>query len=91
MVLAYASLFSCLVIERIGRRNGLCCLFVLLLVAFLSVAFERLVFFLYCFCIFHVASLLEFFCFKTHKLLLRFMLISVYLLVAEFIMTLGSA
>ncbi|KAF7817387.1 uncharacterized protein G2W53_031356 [Senna tora] len=42
MTVAYASLFSCLVIERIGQRIGLCCWFALLLAAFLSVAYERI-------------------------------------------------
>ncbi|KAI9118423.1 hypothetical protein K1719_010755 [Acacia pycnantha] len=42
MMVAYAFLFSCLVIERIGQRIGLCCLFTLLFASFLSVAYERI-------------------------------------------------
>lgn len=54
MMVAYASLFSSLVIERIGQRIGLCCLFSLLLVAFLCVVYERLVIYL---CIYYATSL----------------------------------
>ncbi|KAK4787141.1 hypothetical protein SAY86_010974 [Trapa natans] len=41
MMIAYASLCGSFVIERIGKRAGLCCLTVLLLFALLGTAYER--------------------------------------------------
>ncbi|CAI8599403.1 unnamed protein product [Vicia faba] len=41
MTVAFSSLMSCLVFERFGQRTGLCCLFALLVSAFLCVLHER--------------------------------------------------
>ncbi|KAJ7966429.1 Alkaline phytoceramidase (aPHC) [Quillaja saponaria] len=41
MMLAYSSLFSSLLIERLGQRIGMSSLFALLLAAFLCMAYER--------------------------------------------------
>ncbi|PKI70700.1 uncharacterized protein LOC116201540 isoform X2 [Punica granatum] len=41
MMIAYASLFSSFVVERVGQRTGLCCFILLLLVALLSASYER--------------------------------------------------
>ncbi|KAI4379656.1 hypothetical protein MLD38_005927 [Melastoma candidum] len=41
MMVAYASLFSSFLVERVGQRTGLCFLWVLLLISFLSAAYER--------------------------------------------------
>jgi len=43
MMVAFSSLFSILVVERFGQRIGLCCLFALIVAAFLCVVYERLV------------------------------------------------
>ncbi|CAL0322696.1 unnamed protein product [Lupinus luteus] len=40
MMVVYSSLFSSLVVERIGQVIGLCCLFALLLAAFISIGYE---------------------------------------------------
>ncbi|XP_058781129.1 uncharacterized protein LOC131655251 [Vicia villosa] len=42
MTVAFSSLMSCLVFERFGQRTGLCCLFALLVSAFLCVLHERI-------------------------------------------------
>ncbi|XP_057427704.1 uncharacterized protein LOC130721175 isoform X2 [Lotus japonicus] len=42
MMVAYSSLFSSLVVERIGKCIGLCCMCALLLSAFICVIYERL-------------------------------------------------
>ncbi|KAJ1442806.1 hypothetical protein SESBI_00686 [Sesbania bispinosa] len=42
MMVAYSSLFSGLVVERISRWIGLCCMFALLLAAFTCVVYERI-------------------------------------------------
>lgn len=42
MMVAYSSLFSSLVIERIGQRIGLCCMCALLFAAFNCVVYERI-------------------------------------------------
>ncbi|XP_058725024.1 uncharacterized protein LOC131596399 isoform X3 [Vicia villosa] len=41
MMVAYSSLFSSLVVERIGQRIGFCCMCTLLVAAFTSVVYER--------------------------------------------------
>jgi hypothetical protein len=41
MMIAYSSLYSSFIVERVGERIGLSCLFALLLVAFLSTGYER--------------------------------------------------
>ncbi|KAK6912814.1 hypothetical protein RJ641_022415 [Dillenia turbinata] len=41
MMITYSSLFSCVLVERVGTRTGLTCLIGLLLLAILSVAYER--------------------------------------------------
>ncbi|CAK8569852.1 unnamed protein product [Lathyrus sativus] len=41
MMVAYSSLFSSLVVERIGQRIGLCCMCALLVAAFTCVVYER--------------------------------------------------
>lgn len=43
MMIAYSSLFSSFIVERVGERIGLSCLFALLFIAFLSTAYDRLV------------------------------------------------
>ncbi|KAG2400441.1 hypothetical protein LR48_Vigan04g235700 [Vigna angularis] len=42
MMVAFSSLFSSLVVERFGQRIGLCCLFALIVAAFLCVVYERI-------------------------------------------------
>ncbi|KAL6208020.1 hypothetical protein ACLB2K_018972 [Fragaria x ananassa] len=42
MMIALSSLFSSFLVERVGERIGLSCLFALLFIAFLSTAYERL-------------------------------------------------
>ncbi|CAJ1973535.1 unnamed protein product [Sphenostylis stenocarpa] len=42
MMVAFSSLFSCLVVERFGQRTGLCCVFALIVAAFLCVVYERI-------------------------------------------------
>lgn len=44
MMVAYSSLFSSFIVERVGRRVGLSCLFGMLVVVSLSTAYARLVF-----------------------------------------------
>ncbi|KAH7523817.1 hypothetical protein FEM48_Zijuj06G0052200 [Ziziphus jujuba var. spinosa] len=41
MMVAYSSLFSSFIVERVGEKIGLSCLFALLFGAFLSTAYER--------------------------------------------------
>ncbi|KAM1663385.1 hypothetical protein ACFXTN_039058 [Malus domestica] len=41
MMIAYSSLFSSFIVERLGGRIGLSCLFALLFIAFLSIAYDR--------------------------------------------------
>lgn len=43
MMIAYSSLFSSFIVERVGERIGLSSLFALLFIAFLSTAYDRLV------------------------------------------------
>ncbi|KAH1124270.1 hypothetical protein AAZX31_06G048400 [Glycine max] len=42
MMVAFSSLLSSLVVERLGQRIGLCCMFALNLAAFLCVVYERI-------------------------------------------------
>ncbi|KAL2346553.1 hypothetical protein Fmac_000553 [Flemingia macrophylla] len=42
MMVAFSSLFSSLVLERIGQRIGLCCMFALIVASFLCVVYERI-------------------------------------------------
>ncbi|KAH1109874.1 hypothetical protein GLYMA_04G051500v4 [Glycine max] len=42
MMVAFSSLLSSLVVERLGQRIGLCCMFALNLAAFLCVIYERI-------------------------------------------------
>ncbi|KAI4337141.1 hypothetical protein L6164_015590 [Bauhinia variegata] len=42
IMVAYSALLSSLLIERMGQRTGLCCMFLLLLAALLFVAYERI-------------------------------------------------
>lgn len=57
MMIAFSSVFSSFIVERVGDKIGLSCLFALLFVAFLSIAYERLV--LYYKCVFsNLCSLL---------------------------------
>jgi len=41
MMIAYSSLYSSFIVERVGERIGLSCLFALLLLALLSTGYER--------------------------------------------------
>ncbi|XP_010262110.1 PREDICTED: uncharacterized protein LOC104600710 isoform X2 [Nelumbo nucifera] len=41
-MIAFASLFSCCIIERVGETIGIICLFLLLLLALASIAYERM-------------------------------------------------
>lgn len=43
MMVAYSSLFSSFIVERVGEKFGLSCLFALLFGSFLCTAYERLV------------------------------------------------
>lgn len=43
MMIAYSSLFSSCIIERVGEKIGLTCLFALVFAAFLSTVYERFV------------------------------------------------
>lgn len=88
MMVAYVSLFSCLVIERIGQRIGLCCLFTLLFASFLSVTYERLVI-----CFWHIQCCLSlwFLLFQNAKIVIELLMNYVCYLAAGYVVILGSA